>query len=518
MRAAARGLLVVGAALWIAAPSSFGMGFGKASTSTVLGQPLDFSVVLRQEPDEFVDAECVSAEVTAGEERLPKEALRVAVEGPASGSQRTLRVTSTVPMLEPVVSVTLGVGCPARLSRNFTAFVDPPTIQLAQQEAAEPPAPSPPAAATPPTPTPPPPSPAATAAPRAPAATAPAAPRRQAQRRTARPPSAAVRPAVPPTTTTAAAPRPPRAVTQRTRPAAPPPAGPRLQLEAAASPARIAAEQAERAASAAAAATQAAVAAAEAASQASASEAGRIRALEETLARLKGETQSTSDSLAALRARVQQAEAERFANPLVYALAALTALLAIALLLLLWKRSRAQEAQWWSDASASRVPDAATPSRHGDDSEPDGTLEPAQPLVVGAPTPPRVQPSISPETRPAVAEPRRPVSVEELIDLEQQAEFFVVLGQDEAAIDLLMDHLRGTGGISPLPYLKLLEIYRRRGEREPYERIRERFNRRFNAYAPEWDADLSKSRALEDYPHVMQRLRGAVAEPAAGDG
>ena len=32
----------------------------------------------------------------------------------------------------------------------------------------------------------------------------------------------------------------------------------------------------------------------------------------------------------------------------------------------------------------------------------------------------------------------RDVSVEELIDLEQQAEFFVVLGQDEAAIDLLM--------------------------------------------------------------------------------
>jgi pilus assembly protein FimV len=30
----------------------------------------------------------------------------------------------------------------------------------------------------------------------------------------------------------------------------------------------------------------------------------------------------------------------------------------------------------------------------------------------------------------------RDVSIEELIDLEQQAEFFVVLGQDEAAVDL----------------------------------------------------------------------------------
>jgi hypothetical protein len=64
------------------------------------------------------------------------------------------------------------------------------------------------------------------------------------------------------------------------------------------------------------------------------------------------------------------------------------------------------------------------------------------------------------------------VSIEELIDLEQQAEFFIVLGQEEAAIDLLVDHLRSTGGGSPMPYLKLLEIYRRRGDREAYERTR----------------------------------------------
>ena len=37
--------------------------------------------------------------------------------------------------------------------------------------------------------------------------------------------------------------------------------------------------------------------------------------------------------------------------------------------------------------------------------------------------------------------------------------------------------MRSTGGKSPLPYLKLLEIHRRRGDRDAYERIRERFNR-----------------------------------------
>ncbi|MDE2614297.1 MAG: hypothetical protein KGL78_12710, partial [Burkholderiales bacterium] len=97
--------------------------------------------------------------------------------------------------------------------------------------------------------------------------------------------------------------------------------------------------------------------------------------------------------------------------------------------------------------------------------------------------------------------------------LEQQAEFFVVLGQDEAAIDLLVEHLRQTGGSSPLPYLKLLEIYRRRGDRETYERMRARFNRRFNAYAPDWGVEWSHGRSLEDYAGVVPRLQQAWARP-----
>lgn len=107
----------------------------------------------------------------------------------------------------------------------------------------------------------------------------------------------------------------------------------------------------------------------------------------------------------------------------------------------------------------------------------------------------------------------RDVSIEELIDLEQQAEFFVVLGQDDAAIDLLAEHLRSTGGGSPLPYLKLLEIHHRRDEREAYERIRSRFNHRFNAYAPDWGVDLGHGRSLDDYSNVIPRLQQVWARP-----
>lgn len=70
-----------------------------------------------------------------------------------------------------------------------------------------------------------------------------------------------------------------------------------------------------------------------------------------------------------------------------------------------------------------------------------------------------------------------------------------------------------TGGSSPLPYLKLLEIYRRLGDIDNYERTRARFNQRFNAYAPDWSADLQHGRLLDDYPEVMSRLQGAWPDP-----
>jgi pilus assembly protein FimV len=111
-------------------------------------------------------------------------------------------------------------------------------------------------------------------------------------------------------------------------------------------------------------------------------------------------------------------------------------------------------------------------------------------------------------------EPMRAVAVEELIDLEQQAEFFVVLGQDGAAIDLLENYAQQSSVASPLPFLKLMEIYRRLGRHDDYERIRQSFDARFNAHAPAWDADLQQGHSLADYPEVIGRLQALWPQPA----
>ena len=141
---------------------------------------------------------------------------------------------------------------------------------------------------------------------------------------------------------------------------------------------------------------------------------------------------------------------------------------------------------------------------------PSAATPPAAPVrkaVVPEPTPAR----LTPPHHPAM-EAMREVSVEELIDLEQQAEFFVVLGQDDAAVDLLESHVHAVSG-SPLPFLKLLEIYQRVNKRDDYERVQQAFNQRFNAHAPTWESNLQHGHELADYPGIVERLQALWPSP-----
>jgi len=544
MRAAST-LSAIGLAFCFATSAAHALGFGRVINATQLGQTLNFAAVVRIEPDETLSRECVSAEVQSGENRLHPSQIRTTLESGADANERFIRVTTNVAMDEPVLTVSVTAGCGSKSTRRFVVFIDPPLVNLAGAgdntvqtlppqradsqvspivgivQGEEP----------------------AASAPRRADRAAPA-PRNRNRNRNRPAPVARTVPrsdAAEPAPTVTAKP----AVQRRqgagtgARATAAASGGPRLKLDP--SP-----PMAAQTASAPISEALAALAAAEAASAASAAkeqaeqlakERARIQVLEEGLAKLRSDSQATQRSLAALQTRLREAEAERYANPVVYALAWLAALLALAVAALLWRQSRVgRSAQWWAApapaaaAAAPPKPEARsmlTPSVAGvfvSEPQPlDGPTTGAgafdiptvinddddEPMVRPAAPPPAV--SMAPA---AAIEPARELSVEELIDLEQQAEFFIVLGQDEAAIELLMSHVRSDGGISPLPYLKLLEIYRRRGEREAYERIRDRFNRRFNAYAPDWEADLQQGRTLDDYPDSIERLQALWATPA----
>ena len=539
---AASTLIAIAAAL--APPGANALGFGRIVNATQLGQPLNFAAVLNLDADETLARECVSAEVFSGDNRLQPGQIRVTLEGGTDVRERSVRITSTALIDEPVLTVSVTLGCNAKVTRRFVAFIDPPTVNLAQASRG--------ADTT------------ILAPQRADSQLAPllaivqaAAPRGSrstpavAQGKAAGAAVAGRRASASPNTRAhSAGPAPHRVAARKEerarKPAAPRlvagPAitprvasgGPRLQLET--TPTLVA-----RAASAAAdpgavAVPLAAGLAPDEQALALARERQRIIVLEEGLARLRGDSAATNKALAGLQARLKEAEAERYANPLVYGLAWLSGLLMLAVAALWWRQARGRNAvQWWAAPEAARPGGSGASNATGTATDPPPSAAQLQDDAAEASTAfgiADVSTSVSVSERsasipawasrppavalpvPVAAEPMRELSVEELIDLEQQAEFFVVLGQDEAAIDLLMSHVRSDGGISPLPYLKLLEIYRRRGENEAYERIRERFNRRFNAYAPDWDSDLQHGRSLEDYPDIIARLNALWVTPA----
>ena len=513
----------IGAVLWIAVSTAQAVGFGRVSNSTSLGQPLNFEATVRLATDEVLGPECVSAEVFSGENKLVQPLVRVQLE-PGDGGERKVRVRTTSVIDEPVVTVLLTLGCDNKISRKFVAFIDPPTLGLAQAGTVGE-APAPVASAEP-------------------AAAPVAASPRPAPERAGSPvpgtasdaPVRASRPAarapVRRSTQVAAAPQSGPAKALAPRPArAAAPTGARLKLEPA--PPVLTAKASAPAVAAPAAAVPAALPASgiqvaeaprpppEVVPDLLAKERARLQALEESLNRVRDETQAAQKALMALQSRVKEVESQRYANPLVYALAGVCALLALAVAALWRRQQRARnEPKWWGTVAPSAAAASGLPAQSDDvPSQFAEFADVAKPAakVVAVPEPAKPVWADSRQTEPApdlVPEPRRDLSVEELIDLEQQAEFFVVLGQDDAAIDLLMGHVRSTGGISPLPYLKLLEIYRRRGDRSAYERIRERFNRRFNAYAPDWDADLQQGRSLEDYPATIARLEALWVMPS----
>jgi hypothetical protein len=478
----------------VAASSASGLGFGRIPDSVAFGQALDVWVPLRLEAGEGLAPGCLQAEVRVGEQRVPPGALAVSLEG--QGDRVQVRLRSALVVREPLVEVSLSAGCDGTVSRRFVLFADPADGRSGP--AAKPVVDEPTAAARPPL--------------RAAAADG-------AQQAGARAVRAARQDGPAPSPLEAAGGRAgPRALGGA--PAGVESAGPRLQIDdpqnlLRAAAAAVAAQDAAR--SAAAPAAGAADAAAEAVAQ-------RVARLEARLKQVHEEADAQRAAMESMRSRLAQADEPARWQAL---LLGLLALLCAALLGLGWRlRSlrREQQAAWWRGAAAAHAAEAAVLA------EAPPQVAPADvPIVPGAGLPDPEAVAARREMPPLVAQRAhplplqaqerisldQPVSVDDLIDLEQQADFFLVLGEQESAVDLLASHLRGTGGASPLPYLKLLEIYRGNRDREAYERTCERFSQRFDAPAPGWEADPGQGRDLFSYPQVLSSLQQLWPQPMA---
>jgi pilus assembly protein FimV len=530
---------VIFAATALASQQAWALGFGRAVSDAVLGQSLTFTVPLHVDPGEHIGLECITAQVYYGEAQLPSTQVRTDLQPGTGDYAWIVKVTANAPVAEPIVEIALSANCDRPFTRRFSLFADPPTLgatlpQIAPANTARTPPATAPAEATP----------AAGYSVAAPAAQAGASGAASARSRVVRkgPTMAlandtAAPPAAEPTrrhvvvADSGSARKPgPRAV-----PAPTAAETARLVLDPGVPHLKLDMEEPVIAP------TPAASGATIGLSDIDDPDLRQLKALEQSIASIRNDSQLQHERADRLQAQLAQAQSHGDWAPWLLGLLAIAAAAIAALLWKLREQNRIAHSDWFNQSQLSVLPPAAP--------EPEPAVEPppaapvaaqrrdapapvAAPLEDALPELPAIDDGdargvpVMPDlaaTRPldrqalaaAMAQDSTPreLSVEELLDLEQQADFFIALGQEDAAVDLLMSHLRSAGGQSPIPYTKLLEIYKRQGDRSAYERIRARFNRRFNAYAPDWDTGPSAGRSLEDYPDTLALLERAWGSP-----
>src|SRR5258706_7536673 len=119
-------VIAAAAALGLGTSTASALGFGRVGNASLLGQPLNFSVALTLDPGESLNADCIGADVLAGDARIAPAKVRVRLEGPPSGPRLVASVRTTVRIVEPVVTVRVTAGCTAHHSRSFVTFIEPP--------------------------------------------------------------------------------------------------------------------------------------------------------------------------------------------------------------------------------------------------------------------------------------------------------------------------------------------------------------------------------------------------------
>lgn len=550
------------------AVGSSALTLGRAQGAVFVGKPLDVRVQVQFDSAEDVQTSCMDAEVFYGDTPLESSKVVVTTEsaGGTSGLGPMVRVTASVLVNEPVVTVNFRVGCQQKLSKRYTIF---PEVSTSVVEPLAPKAAGRSTAAQVNLP----------AVPVAPARTAATPTRERAASNNpppepARPAAAVDGPLAKPVRQAQAVTPPPVMPAARVKPPAKASGKSRLTLDPLdllvdrdpvlqATPELLSLPPENLAARAEAAALWRSL---NTSPEELLLQDQMAKGFENDLKSLYAVTAQNQKSLMELVSKVERAESARYANGLVYTLGGLL-LVSVLALAWVWRRAQAVSPGNWRDGMDSgdslmaelvkappvNRPRSSTPVAPPAPAEPsvagpgaassahspldfdlgDLESEPPQPLVppdrARAPFAQSAAAALDAVPRPLSARalaqsgPRdfsasvsgglRAVDSSELLDVRKQANFFMSLGETQQAIDVLVNHIALVGESSPVVCLDLLKIYYKQGREPEYEALRTDFNNWFTGRVPEIDYFTNEGRGLDRYPKVLDQIVALWPDP-----
>jgi hypothetical protein len=258
-------------------------------------------------------------------------------------------------------------------------------------------------------------------------------------------------------------------------------------------------------------------------------DAQKLAVLEAESKGLREQEARNKASMLEMESRLEQS---RFMTWVAYALGGL---LLLALGALAWlSRRKAQEAgagaaskDWWAAGAAKAPVAAGAPTGAGTatqgvdidvDLDDESGLDELRPYDGSAEQDgSALNPNDRRDFRASQMGVSRSVATEELFDVQQQSDFFVSLGEFDQAIGVLKTHLSESQEPSALAYLDLFKLYHRTGRRDDYEKLRQDFNHQFNAGAPPFDQYSDSSQGLEAYETAFGRIQALWPQPKVLD-
>lgn len=526
----------LGAVLLCAAVGSSALTLGRARGAALLGQPLQITVPLQLAADEDASGVCFEADVFYGEVRQESTRVSVTSERNAAGQPTAVRIQARMPVDEPVVSIYLRSACGVSTSRRYVLLADlvsetsPAVVPSASAQQIRPsaerlPSSTPVAVETgngtvAPTPT-------------VKPVPVPAVPAKRTTSRTE---------AAQPLGKTPATGRPrlklaPLDLMQDWEPAlksssellVPPVEDLQKRLAAAAlwKTLNLTPEEVLQ-------------------------DAARLQGLEQNVSKLSEQTAQNQRQMQSLLARLEKSESERYANPLVYALA-LALLAMVGGMVWLWRRLRnAGDAPWWRGQGDSQLTSLERETTAQDNipavhpplaaapvavmpppakSEPAVSRKPLTDVDIDlhldelSPPAPVVTPTASAplssrmmglrDFSPSMSGSLRSINTQEVLDVRQQADFFMTLGQYDDAIALLEHNIADHAESNPLVYLDLLKALHTLSRKAAFDRYRDEFNALFTGEVPPYNQFNQAGQGLEMYPELCAHIASVWPSRAA---